>query len=181
MHPFNYPSTAEEIWDKGLTFIKFVVDTAREPFLLLDKDLKIISANDSFYKFFAASQEESEGKKVYDIGNKQFDIPHLRKLLEDILPKNTFFKDFEVEHDFPIIGKKVILLNARMVYLQEGRIPMIILAMEDVTEMMAVAETLAGHANHLQTKLVEQTQKLEVHIGKLEKEINKLKKKPQNP
>ena len=169
MHPFNYPSTAEEIWDKGLTFIKFVVDTAREPFLLLDKDLKIISANDSFYKFFAASQEESEGKKVYDIGNKQFDIPHLRKLLEDILPKNTFFKDFEVEHDFPIIGKKVILLNARMVYLQGGRIPMIILAMEDVTKRRLLEERMKAYSRGLEDTVMARTTELSERLMELEK------------
>ena len=98
------------------------------------------------------------------------------------MPKNTFFKGFEVAHDFPVIGRKVMILNARQIHpkVDTGAgffPPIILLAIEDVSEMMIVAETLASHANQLESKFAERTGKLEAHIGKLEKEIDGLKKK----
>ena len=169
----------ERLWEESWTYIKTVVDVVREPVLILDKNLCVMAANESFYRTFNVEQKDTEGKNVYELGNGQWNIPALRKLLEDILPKNTFFKGFEVVHEFPSIGRKVMILNAREVHFKEDTAfqPIILLAIEDVTEMMVVAETLAGHANQLETKLAERTKKLEVHIGKLEKEINELKKK----
>ncbi|MFA6495118.1 MAG: PAS domain-containing protein [Candidatus Paceibacterota bacterium] len=175
---------AERFWEEGLTYIKTVVDVVREPVLILDKDLRVIAANESFYRTFQVQLKDTEGKVIYELGNGQWNIPALRKLLEDILPQNTFFKGFEVVHEFPFIGHKVMILNARQIYFKKEDAvpglfpPIILLAMEDVTEIMVVAETLASHANQLETKLTEHTQKLELHIGKLEKEINELKKKP---
>ena len=109
------------------------------------------------------------------MGDGQWDIPALKKLLEDILPKNTFFNGFEVTHDFPFIGRKTIILNARQIHFKEEATlkpfpPIILLAMEDVTDMMLVAETLAGHANQLEIKLAER-------IKKLEKDVDGLKKR----
>lgn len=175
----------DRLWEESWTYIKTVVDIVREPVLVLDKDLRIMVANDSFYQIFQTEKKETEGKIVYDLGNGQWNIPALRKLLEDILPKNTFFKGFEVIHEFPAIGRKVMILNARQIHsrlsddLTSSEIfpPIILLAMEDVTEMMVVAETLAGHANQSEAKFAEQTQKLENHIGELEREINGLKMK----
>ena len=95
---------------------------------------------------------------MYELGNGQWDIPSLRKLLEDILPKNTFFKGFEVAHDFPAIGPKIMILNARQIHSDKFP-PIIMLAMEDVTEMMAVAEALALRTNQFEAKLTEQAQK----------------------
>jgi len=170
------------LWEESWTYIKTVVDVVRDPILILDKDLRVMAANESFYRMFQVAQKDTETKIVYELGNGQWNIPALRKLLEDILPKNTFFKGFEVTHEFPFIGRKVMILNARQVHPKEGTSsesfpPIILLAIEDVTEMMAVAETLAGHANRLEAKFAERAQKLEIHIGKLEKEINELKKK----
>ena len=115
---------------------------------------------------------------MYELGNGQWNIPALRKLLEDILPKNSFFKGFEVVHEFPSIGRKVMILNARQIYIKEDATfpSIILLAIEDVTEMMAVAETLAIHTKQMETKLTTRTNKLETHIGKLEKEIHALKR-----
>jgi len=173
---------AERLWEESWTFIKTVVDTAREPFLILDKDFRVMAANESFYRTFQVEEKNTEGKIVYELGNGQWDIPALRKLLEDILPKNTFFRGFEVTHEFPHIGRKVMILNARRIYKENvdsaAFPPIILLAMEDVSEMMIIAERIAGHANELQTKLAERTQSLEIHIEKLEKEINELKNKP---
>ena len=170
----------ERLWAESWTHIKTVVDIVREPILILDKDLRVMAANEYFYWIFQVEPKDTEGKVVYELGNGQWNIPALRKLLEDIPPKNTFFKGFEVAHDFPFIGPRVMILNARQIHFKDDSAetfpPIILLAMEDVTEMMVVAETLAGHTNNLEEKLAEQTQKLETHIVKLEKEINELKK-----
>lgn len=173
----------EHLWEKSWTYIKTVVDVVREPILILDKEFRIMAANESFYRTFQVERMDTEGKIVYELGNGQWNIPALKKLLEDILPENTFFKGFEVIHEFPFIGRKVMILNARQIHFKEDNIsellpPIILLAIEDVTEIMAVAETLAGHANQLEAKLVEQTKKLEIHIGELEKEIKELKQQP---
>lgn len=171
----------ERLWEESWTYIKTVVDVVREPVLILDKDLRVMAANESFYRTFQAEPKDTEKKIVYDLGNGQWNIPALRKLLEDILPKNTFFKGFEVAYDFPAIGRKVMILNARQIHIAEGTTPshlppIIMLAIEDVTEMMAVAETLASHTNQLEAKLTERTQKLETHIERLEKEISMIKR-----
>ncbi len=177
----NSPKFIEHLWEKSWTYIKTVVDVVREPILILDKDLKVMAANDSFYRTFQVDLKDTEGQIIYELGNGQWNIPALKKLLEDILPKNTFFKGFEVDHEFPFIGKKIMILNAREIHFKEDPSaglfpPIILLAMEDVTDMMMVAETLAGHANQIETKLISQTQKLEIQIKKLEKEIIGLKK-----
>lgn len=172
----------ERVREESWTYIRTVVDVVREPILILDRELHVLAANESFYRMFRVEPKDTEQRLVYELGNGQWDIPALRKLLEDILPKNTFFKGFEVTHEFPFIGRKIMLLNARHIHFQENAAskllpPIIMLAMEDVTEMMAVAETLAGHANHLESKLAERTQKLELHINKLERDISELKKR----
>lgn len=166
----------EESW----VYIKTVVDVVREPVLILDRDLCIMAANESFYRTFQVERKDTEKKNIYDLGNGQWNIPALRKLLEDVLPKNTVFKGFEVTHEFPAIGRKVMILNARRIYFKEDSVselfpPIMLLAMEDVTEIMVVAETLAGHTNQLETKFTDQTQRLETHIRKLEKEILEFK------
>jgi nitrogen-specific signal transduction histidine kinase len=167
---------AEESW----IYIKTAMDVIREPILILDKDLCVRGANESFYRTFQVEPNETVREVVYELGNGQWNIPALRKLLEDILPKNTFFKGFEVAHEFPVIGRKIMILNARQIHFKEEAgsklfPPIILLAMEDVTEIMIVAETLAGHANHFDAKLKERTIKLESHIKKLDAEIKSLK------
>ncbi len=111
-----------------------IVDSIREPLLVLDADLIVVKANDSFYRTFNASPENTEGVLIYELGNRQWDIPKLRELLEDILPQNTTFNDFEVEHNFETIGPKIMHLNARRIYRNENQTQLILLAVEDVTE-----------------------------------------------
>jgi two-component system CheB/CheR fusion protein len=118
----------------------------------------VIAANEEFYLMFRVEVEDTEGKIVYELGNGQWDIPALRKLLEDILPKNTFFNGFQVIHEFPLIGRKTMILNARKVHIKEDTAsevfpPIILLAIEDVTEMMAVADALVNHTTELEAKL----------------------------
>ncbi|MFH1171636.1 MAG: PAS domain-containing protein, partial [bacterium] len=109
----------ERVWEEGWAYIKTVVDVLREPVLILDKELRVIAANESFYRTFQVDQKETEDASIYELGNGQWDIPALRKLLEEILERNTFFKGFEVSHIFPDIGQKVIMLNARQIHFTE--------------------------------------------------------------
>ncbi len=168
-----------KFWDDSWTYIKTVVDVVREPILVLDKSLHVLAANEPFYSTFQVEAKDTEKKLVYELGDGQWNIPALRKLLEDILPKNTFFKGFEVAHDFPSIGRKVMILNARQIHFKGDTNfqPIILLAIEDISEMMVVAEKLAGHVNKFESQLTEQTEKLTVHIERMEKEINELKNK----
>jgi PAS domain-containing protein len=115
-----------------------IVNTVREPLIVLDGDLRIISANNAFYNMFQVIKEDTEKVLIYEIGNRQWDIPKLRKLLEDILPKNTYFNDYEVDHSFPAIGHKTMVLNARRVIAGGGQVPMILLALEDITNAGSV-------------------------------------------
>ena len=111
-----------------------IVKTIREPLLVLDHDLKVISVSRSFYDFFKVNPEETVGRLIYDLGNKQWDIPKLRELLENILPEKTAFDNYEVEHDFATIGRRIMLLNARQIERGEGEERIILLAIEDITE-----------------------------------------------
>lgn len=171
----------DRFWEGSWIYVKTIVDVLREPVLILDKNLCVMAANESFYRTFQVERSETENKIVYKLGNGQWDIPSLRKLLENILPKNTFFKGFEVNHDFLNIGPKSMLLNARQIHFKDdanfGQFPQIILlAFEDVTDMMAVAESIAKHSNILETELGSRTSKLEGQITTLLKEMNALKK-----
>ena len=177
----------KQLWERSWSYIKTVVDVVREPVLVLDKDFKVLVANEPFYRTFHVEPADTEGKVVYELGNGQWNIPALKKLLEDILPQNKFFKGFEVTHNFPFIGQKVMVLNARQIHFtKEGDAssdafpPIVLLAIEDITEIMVVAETLVGHTKQLEAKLTEKTQKLENYIKKLEKEVNGLKKNDSN-
>ena len=110
------------------------LDSIREPLVMLDSDLKVVKANHSFYRTFNVKPDETEGILIYDLGNGQWNIPRLRELLEDILPQNSLFHDFEVEHDFETIGRKVMHLNARRMYRKSNQTQLILLAIEDVTD-----------------------------------------------
>ena len=124
-------------------YAESVVETVREPLLVLDADLKIISANPSFYRTFQVAPAETIGSFIYDLGNKQWDIPKLRELLETILPQKTTFDNYEVEHDFATIGKRTMLLNARQIQRVLGKERIILLAIEDITEQKKAEKVLA--------------------------------------
>jgi signal transduction histidine kinase/CheY-like chemotaxis protein len=124
------------------TYAQNIVDTVREPLLILDTTLRVRSGNRAFYQTFQVSLEETENRLIYELGNGQWDIPDLRTLLEDIVPKSSVFNDFQLEHDFPAIGRRVMLLNARK--LQAGHHgELLVLAMEDVTERRRAEEEVA--------------------------------------
>lgn len=123
----------QEVLSDTLIYAESIIDTIREPLIVLDAGMKVVSANKTFYLTFKAVREDTEGKIIYDLGKRQWDIPKLRELLEDILRKKTEFHDYEVEHDFPSVGHKKLLLNARRVYQKGKGTEMILLVMEDVT------------------------------------------------
>jgi len=123
----------QTLLDQIERYAQDVVDTVREPLLILDGSLRVHSANRAFYQTFGVVAEDTEGQLVYELGNGQWDIPALRTLLEDIVPMSSVFNDFELEHDFPNLGRRVMLLNARKLR-QRNHAELLVLAMEDVTE-----------------------------------------------
>src|SRR4028118_241120 len=124
------------------TYSQDIVDTVREPLLMLDSTLRVRSANRAFYQTFQVSPAETEHHLIYELGNGQWDIPVLRTLLEDVVPKSSAFNDFELAHTFPVIGRRVMLLNARK--LEAGNHgELLVLAMEDVTERRHAEEEVA--------------------------------------
>lgn len=121
-------------------YLKSIVETIRESLLVMDKDYKILSANNHFLNTFKVSINETKGKTLYDLGNGQWDIPELRVMMEEILPTNNPVLDYEVEHDFPHIGKKLMLLNAHRIELEGQYKDWILLAIEDITERRAIQQ-----------------------------------------
>src|SRR5450432_896664 len=130
-------------------FAQNIVDTVREPLLMLDTTLRVQSANRAFYQTFHVSPGETENHLIYELGNGQWDIPDLRTLLEDVVPKSSVFNDFELEHDFPSIGRRVMLLNARQL-LAGNHDELLVLAMEDVTERRRAEAALAAIGTYAQ-------------------------------
>jgi two-component system CheB/CheR fusion protein len=108
-----------------------IVDTVREPLLVLNGAFEIMAASRSFYRSFQVGAEETLGRAIYDLGNRQWDIPALRELLETILPRDQSFDGYVVEHDFPALGRRRMLLNARRLVGKAGGTPLILLALED--------------------------------------------------
>lgn len=122
----------QKMIEGALEYSESIIDTLREPLLVLDNDFKVMSANKSFYNKFKVPEKETVGSCLFDLGDNQWDIPALRDLLEKILPENTEFNDFEVNHNFPKIGEKKMLLNARKIYRKDVGKEMILLAIEDI-------------------------------------------------
>ncbi len=125
-----------------LDYVQDIMATLREPVLVLSGDLRVISANRSFYRVIQTVAEETEQRLICELGKGQWDIPDLRLLLEAVLPENHYFDDFKVEHNFPAIGRRVMLLNARRIVRSDDRSERILLAIEDVTERQRVLGTL---------------------------------------
>ena len=133
--------------NRGLEYFQNIVETVREPLVVLDSDLRVKGASRSFYRTFSVTKEETEGQLIYELGDRQWDIPALRRLLEEILPERTQFDGFEVEHEFPRVGRRVILLNARQIVTEERKASMILLAIEDITERKRIEEKLRASEN----------------------------------
>lgn len=126
--------TRNELLNESYQYSDAILGNIHDPLLVLDREHRIVSASKSFYKKFTFTQEETEGKLLYEIGNKEWDIPALRQLLDDIIPKKLEFQDFEVAHKFPRLGEKIMMLNARSIYQKAHRERLILLSIEDYTE-----------------------------------------------
>lgn len=161
-------STVIELKELALHYMKTLVDVARESFLILNQDLRVVSANPIFYQDFKVSAGQTENILLYDLGNGQWNIPELKKLLEEILPEKKEVKDYEVTHIFETIGKKTILLNAKQI----DSVQLIILAMEDITARKEYEEKIVARNQELEIKVAERTKELMNHITELE-ELNK--------
>ena len=148
--------SAELAAEESSCYAESIVETVREPLLVLNADLKIISANRNFYRTFKVAPGETIGSFIYNLGNKQWDIPKLRELLEEVLPEKEAFDDFEVTHDFQDIGHKIMQLNARQIYRKDIGTKMILLAIEDITERKEVENGLERARKELEaTKISE--------------------------
>ena len=134
--------TLEETLQSALIYAQSIVETVREPLLVLDPNLRVKTANRAFYQTFLTTPAETEGCMIYDLGNSQWNIPRLRFLLEDVLVNDVQFESFEVEHDFEHIGRKTMLLNARRILPTANQAQMILLAIEDITERKRIEEAL---------------------------------------
>lgn len=129
-----------------------IVDTLREPLLVLDDDLKIIAASRAFYLKFKVGEEESIGRNLADLGNGQWANTELIRLLEEIVPDGTTIEEYEITHEFPKIGKRTVLLNARKIFTQSNNTKTLLLAMEDVTERRSLEierDQALDHSNRL--------------------------------
>jgi two-component system, chemotaxis family, CheB/CheR fusion protein len=147
---------AEEELRRAKIYAENIVETLHMPLLVLDPDLSVRSANDAFYEHFQASREQTEGRLVYDLGNGQWSIPALKALLEDILPDNNSFNDFEIQHTFEQLGHRHMLLDARRL----DHVQFILLGIRDITdrkrdeEALRAAKAEAEHANQVKSQFL---------------------------
>ncbi|MEW6181184.1 MAG: GAF domain-containing protein [Chloroflexota bacterium] len=133
---------AQRAIDEARRFAEGIVETVREPLIVLDGDLRVVRANPAFYRLFHTTPQESEHHLFYELGNGQWNIPELRRLLEEILPGNTCFENYMVRHEFPGLGPRIMLLNARRIYHEDNKTRFILLAIEDVTERQQALDSL---------------------------------------
>jgi chemotaxis protein methyltransferase CheR len=124
--------------EEARAFAQAIIDTVREPFLVLDQELRVLAASRSFYEKFKVSRAATYGKLLYTLGDGQWDIPALHLLLEKIIPEQGVMEDYEVEHEFPDIGQRTMCLNARKVFYEKGAHTTILLGIEDVTRQRAL-------------------------------------------
>ncbi|MBC8439315.1 MAG: PAS domain S-box protein [Deltaproteobacteria bacterium] len=141
--------------DEVSEYAESIINTVREPLIALDQYLRVVSVSRSFYDFFKVKPEETMGQLIYDLGNKQWDIPKLRELLENILPQKATFENYEVEHDFVTIGRRIMVLNARQIQRALGKERIILLAIEDITERKHLEEEREKLIKELQNSLAE--------------------------
>jgi two-component system CheB/CheR fusion protein len=138
-------------------YAESIVTTIREPLVILNRHLEVRTANKSFYKKFKTTEEETEGKTIFELGNNQWDNPGLRKMLEKILPDQSGIVDFEVSYDFPGVGLRIMLLNATQILRDNVEDQSILLAFEDVTEKRKVVKDLKLFSQELEKQVSERT------------------------
>ncbi len=127
---------------RGQDFAEAIVETVREPLVILNQNLQVMQANKTFYEIFQSGHQETEERLIYDLGNGQWNIPKLRELLENILPAHSTFRDFEVTHEFDRVGRKVMCLNASEIFNPNAQARTILLAIEDTTDRKQAEDAL---------------------------------------
>ena len=130
-----------------------IVDTVREPLLVLTRDLCVEAASRSFYDVFQVGREETIGRHLYELGNGQWDIPDLRLLLEKVIPRSRGVEGYEVEHVFPHLGRRVMLLNARKLFHPDSNSQTLLLAIEDVTDIRQHEDNQSIRMGELQHRM----------------------------
>jgi chemotaxis methyl-accepting protein methylase len=124
---------AADAVSEARVYAEAIVETIRQPLLTLDAELRVKSANRAFYTLFQVPVEDTRTRQIFELGNGQWDIPALRNLFEDVLPRNTVIEDFVVEHNFESLGRRIMLINARKLE-QPGRPDLILVAIDDITK-----------------------------------------------
>ena len=141
--------------DDGRALAEAIVDTLREPLLVLDSGLRVVAASRSFYLTFQVARQDVQGRPVYALGDGEWNIPELRVLLEDILPRRTIMDAYLVEQDFARIGRRTMLLNARAVFTHDNANTLILLAIEDITDRRAIEREKAELLQQKEVLLLE--------------------------
>jgi two-component sensor histidine kinase len=166
MEPSNYLEHTPPVWafpksqpirnlDEASALAQQIVDTIRDPLLVLDQDLRVVTANRAFYQTFRINRPDIHGRPIYGLGDGQWDIPELRLLLEDVASRHAVMEAYEVEQNFPVIGRRAMLLNAREIFTQSNAHKLILLAIEDVTDRRAAEQQTADLLQLKETLLQE--------------------------
>jgi two-component system CheB/CheR fusion protein len=158
-------------------YAEAVVETVREPLLILDKNLRVKSANKSFFDTFRVTKKETYDNHIYDLNGGEWNIPELKKLLEEILPQNSHFNDFEVTHNFSRLGKRVMLLNARRIVFEGNKTQLILLSIEDITQKKSMEmqkdEFISNVSHELKTPLTSMKAYVQLAQKRLAHKANK--------
>jgi nitrogen-specific signal transduction histidine kinase len=128
-----------------------IVDTVQNPLLVLDQDCCVLNASRSFFETFKVNRDETIGQSLFKLGNGQWDIPALRLLLRDVVPKSVVVEGYEVEHDFPVLGRRRMILSARKLFHPDNNSTTLLLSMEDATTRLQKEEErelLLGELRH---------------------------------
>ncbi len=148
---------AQEALRDAMEYSQSIIETVLVPLVILDADLSVRSANPAYYRMFRTNRQQIEGQHLYELGNRQWDVPELRRQLEVVLPQNSSFDDFELTHDIEGIGERTLVLNARRIVRGDQQTELILLAIEDRTVSIRLSNELRQHVSRLSNEDRERT------------------------